>query len=128
MAPGASTRSSSQRTYDAYQTNTVIFFTDNIQSFTDFYLVTSCYYGVTTNQTTVTLATNALRQYGYTTQLLSYSVRPIFGQAPEVVSTDFPPLSTQPITVIRRIAGKVGQLLSSPTGLHDRRLWRMLPT
>jgi hypothetical protein len=96
-----------------YRTNTVVYVTDNIGSFTDFYLVTaSAYDGV--SDTTVTLASNVLRQYTFGQQFISYSVRPVFGQPPTVVHTAFPPLSTQPITVIRRVAGQIGRILSSP--------------
>lgn len=99
-----------------YETNTVVYITDAVGSFTDFYLVTSSQYSATTNQTTVTLASSTQRQYVFGSQIVSYSVRPVYGQAPTVVHTSLAPLSSQPITVVRRVAGEVGQILSSPTG------------
>jgi len=104
----------------AYQTNTVVYVTDSTGSFTDFYLVTASKFVPATYstpaQTTVTLSTNALRQYAFGQHILSYSVRPIFATAPTVVYTVNPPVTTTytPI-VIRRVNGEVGEILSTPT-------------
>ena len=102
-----------------YQTNTIVYVTDGINSFTDFYLVTSSQYNQATNLTVVTLATTAVRQYTFGKQLIFWSVRSIYGQAPSVVATSRIPITTpqsEPVTVIRRIAGQPGKILSTPTG------------
>jgi hypothetical protein len=99
----------------AYSTNTIVEFTDGLVSFRDFYIVTAATFDETVNQTTLTLASNAIRQYVFGQQFLSYSIRPIFEKAPTVVHTRGVPVTTQPITVFRRIAGQVGKLLTSPT-------------
>ncbi len=101
-----------------YQTNVVLYITDGIESFTDFYLVTTSLYNPATNQTTVTLATPALRQYAFGQQIIYWSVRPIYAQAPTTAQTNRTPITTpqpEPITVIRRVAGQVGSILSNPT-------------
>ncbi len=102
-----------------YQTNVVLYFTDNVSSFTDFYLVTGCTYNAGTGLTQVTLTTAAQRQYTFGQQILFWSVRPIFGQAPTAVRTGKMPVTIpqpQPVTVIRRIAGQIGKILSTPAG------------
>ena len=100
----------------AYKTNTVLYFTDQPRTFTDFYIVTAATYDPVQDQTTITIAGNAERQYTLGSSFLSYSVRPIVEQATSVVHTSNPPVMTQPIVVFRRVAGQVGQVLTSPTG------------
>ena len=104
----------------SYQTNSILYVTDNLGSFTDFYLVTASKFTPPTyaveGHTTITLGSNTLRQYTFGQQILSYSVRPIFATAPTTVYTANPPVTTQPSTIIRRVNGQVGQILTTPTG------------
>lgn len=100
----------------AYKTNTVLVVTDQGNTFTDFYIATAATYDPLLDQTTITLTGNAERQYTLGTSFLSYSVRPIVEQATSTVHTSSPPVMTQPIVVFRRVAGQVGQVLTSPTG------------
>lgn len=100
-----------------YQTNVVLYVTDG--TFTDFYLVTGAKYDGGTNLTQVTLTTPALRQYTFGQQTIFWSVRPIFAQAPTVAHTNRTPVTIpqpEPVVVIRRVAGQIGQILKSPTG------------
>ena len=102
-----------------YVGNTVLYVTDNVGSFTDYYLVSSSSYNSTTNQTLITTTTATLRQYTYGQQIFYRSVRPIYGTAPTVVLTSLTPVTTPsspPVTVIRRVTGQVGQILTSPVG------------
>ena len=102
-----------------YQTNVVLYVTNNGNTFQDFYLVTGAKYDGGTGLTQVTLTTPALRQYTFGQQTIFWSVRPIFAQAPTVAHTNRTPVTVpqpEPVVVIRRIAGQVGQILKQPTG------------
>lgn len=102
-----------------YPANVVLYFTDYLTSFSDFYLVGGSSYSATANTTTVTILTNSIRQYQFGQQILFRSVREIFGTAPTVLHTNLTPISVpapQPVTVFRRVAGQVGQVLKTPTG------------
>jgi hypothetical protein len=100
-----------------YKSNVVVYFTDSTPSFTDFYLVTGSNYDATSNVTTVTLSTATLRQYTLGQQILYWSVRPVYTQAPTTVQTSLTPISVpqpQPVIVARRVSGTVGKVLSTP--------------
>jgi hypothetical protein len=102
-----------------YQDSVVFYVTDHANSFTDFYLVTNSTYNSSTGLTQVTFSYPTLRQYTFGPQNIFWSVRPIFGTAPTVVPTSLIPVTVpkpEPVTVIRRVAGQVGQILNSPTG------------
>jgi len=99
----------------SYRTGTVLLFTDGGATFTDFLQVSGASYDPDTDRTTVMLSANALRQYVQGTQLLLYSVRPIFEPPTLEVQTSQIPVLTQTTIVYRRVTGQPGVLLNSPT-------------
>ena len=99
----------------SYRTGTVLFFTDGLSSFTDFVQVSGSQYHSDTDQTEITLAANALRQYVHGQQILSYSVRPVFEDGATTFQTSKTPILSQPFDVFRRREGDAGLLLTAPT-------------
>ena len=102
-----------------YKVGAVVLFTDSLpllnpNHVTDFYQVLGSKFDPNTNRTEVTLSTNGYRQYNPGTQILMYSVRPLFEPPVLEVQTSSVPVLTQPVTVYRRIIGQVGQILSAP--------------
>jgi hypothetical protein len=95
-----------------YRAGTVVLFTDGANSFTDFLQVTGSKYDATSAKTEVTLAANTLRQYVHGSQLLRYTVRPVFEAATTTAQTSKPPVLTQPYVVYRRTEGQAGHILS----------------
>jgi len=97
-----------------YKVGTVVLFTDGSSSFTDFFEVSGSKFDATTNRTEVTLTTNVIRQYNPGSQILLYSVRPVFEPPALEVQTSGVPILTQTYTVYRRVSGQAGIILSSP--------------
>ena len=101
-----------------YKTGSILLFTDMGDTFEDYYEVSGVGYDQTTNLTTLTITRNTVQQY--TTAVLKHSVRPVLESTTTTVSTLYPPVATQPITVWRRIQGQVGSILSSADYSIDR--------
>jgi hypothetical protein len=99
----------------SYKSETVVLFTDGLSTFTDFIQVSGSKFDADTNRTEVTLTANAIRQYVGPTQLLLYSVRPIFEPPTVEVQTSQIPVVTQPFEVYRRVSGTPGVVLVAPT-------------
>jgi hypothetical protein len=99
----------------SYRTGCVLMLTDGGATFTDFLQVSGASYDAATDRTKVMLSANALRQYVQGTQLLLYSVRPVFEPPTLEVQTSQVPVLTQPTVVYRRVTGQPGVILSSPT-------------
>jgi hypothetical protein len=99
----------------SYRTGTVVLFTDGGSTFTDFLQVSGASYDTATDRTKVMLSANALRQYVAVSQILLYSVRPVFEPPTTTVQTSEIPVLTQPFVVYRRVSGTVGRILTAPT-------------
>jgi len=115
IARGSNTFLISGDRTNAYRTGTVLLFTDSGGSFTDFLQVSGTDYDGETNRTEVSLTANAIRQYVSGSQLLFYSVRPIFEPPTTEVQTSRVPVLTEPYTVYRRVEGEPGVILVEPT-------------
>jgi len=98
----------------AYRTGTVLMFTDGTSSFTDFLQVSGADYDPDMDRTTVTMTANALRQYISGSQILMYSVRPVFEPPTVEVKTSQDPVLTEPYVVYRRVENEPGVILSAP--------------
>ena len=99
----------------SYRTGVVLLFTNGGSTFTDFLQVSGASYDPDTDRTKVMLSANALRQYVQGTQILLYSVRPVFEPPTVEVPTSQVPVLTQPTVVYRRVTGQPGVILDSPT-------------
>lgn len=98
----------------SYRTGTMVLFTDGGASFSDFLQVSGASYEAETNRTTVMLTSGSIRQYVAGSQLLLYSVRPLFEPPTTETQTSDLPALTQPYTVYRKVLGEPGVILTSP--------------
>ena len=98
----------------SYRTGTVVLFTNGTQDFTDFAQVAGASYDSDTGLTTVMLNSGVARQYVSGSELLLYSVRPLFDPPTTEVTTSQIPVLTEPFVVYRKIDGEPGVILSSP--------------
>jgi len=97
-----------------YRPGTVVLFTNDAATFTDFLQVTGSAYEANTGRTVVMLSANTIRQYVYGPQLLLRSVRPVFEALVTELQTSRVPKLTEPYVVYRRVSGEPGQVLDSP--------------
>lgn len=104
-----------------YATGVVLYFTVN--GYNDFYLVSGSSYDTPSDTTKVTLTSNTLREYRYTTSTLYRSIRPIYESTTTILQTSGTPtvqVSNPQLTVLdsvllyRKVEGQVGQILVSP--------------
>jgi hypothetical protein len=91
-----------------YKAGSILFFNG-----VDFYDATGASYDAPSNLTTVTLSRNVVQQYD--TQILKYSVRPLYEEAANTFTTIYNPVLAQEIIAFRRTDGEVGTIMQSPT-------------